>query len=174
MSIEMSSMYCYQPCRSTSSWVFILILLIAAPLANAQRLAFTLPGLDQQLVRLTDFRGRWVVVNFWATWCTPCLMEMPELQAFYNANHDYAVVIGVNFEELELARVRQFTKDLSITFPIVLSGDQPISGFDLKGLPTTFLISPKGELADTHLGTVSAAMLKQRIIELEKTSGLSR
>lgn len=160
--------------RFALDWIFILVLLITVPLANAQRPTFTLPNLDQQLVRLTDFRGRWVVVNFWASWCTPCLMEMPELQAFYNTSHDHAVVIGVNFEELEFAKIRQFAKDLSITFPIVLSGGQPVSGFDLKGLPTTFLVSPKGELADTHLGTVNAAMLKQRIIELEKTSDLPR
>ena len=87
---------------------------------------------------------------------------------------DYGTHSGVNFEELEFAKIRQFAKDLSITFPIVLSGGQPISGFDLKGLPTTFLVSPKGELADTHLGTVNAVMLKQRIIELEKTSDLPR
>jgi len=163
-----------QRCRFTLGWIFILILVITVPRANTQELAFTLPGLDQQPVRLADFRGRWVVVNFWATWCTPCLMEMPELQAFHNANRDRAVVIGVNFEELEPAKVRQFAEDLHVTFPIVLSGIQPITGFDLKGLPTTFLISPKGELADTHLGTVNAAMLKQRITELEKTSNLLR
>lgn len=162
-------------CRFIPGCIFILILLLTTgPLANAQMPAFTLPDLDQQPLRLADFRGRWVVVNFWATWCTPCLMEIPELQAFHNANHDHAVVIGVNFEELESAKVRQFAEDLSITFPIVLSGGQPISGFDLQGLPTTFLVSPKGELADAHLGTVNAAMLKQRITELEKTSDLLR
>lgn len=161
-----------QLCRFTPHWTFILALLTAAPFANAQEPAFTLPGLDQQPVRLADFRGRWVVVNFWATWCTPCLMEMPELEAFHKANYDHAMVIGVNFEELEPTKVRQFASDLSITFPIALSGGQPISGFDLKGLPTTFLISPEGALVDTHLGTVNATMLKQRITELEKASAL--
>ncbi|MCP5158460.1 MAG: TlpA family protein disulfide reductase [Gammaproteobacteria bacterium] len=145
----------------------MFVLLTNTPLASAQRPAFTLPSLtSKQPISLADFRGRWVVVNFWATWCTPCLMEMPELQAFHDANHDHAMVIGVNFEELELTKVRTFVADLAITFPIVLSNGQPVPGFELKGLPTTFLVSPSGELVDTHLGTVNAAMLNQRIAEL--------
>ncbi|HRX71451.1 MAG: TlpA family protein disulfide reductase [Candidatus Competibacteraceae bacterium] len=149
--------------------LFALALLITTPCIHAQEAMFTLPGLDQQPIRLADFRGRWVVVNFWATWCTPCLMEMPELQAFHDANRKRSVVIGVNFEELPLAKIRQFIEDLSVTFPIALSGGQPLSGFEVKGLPTTFLVSPQGKLVDAHLGTVNAAMLNQRIAELEKT-----
>ncbi|MCC9002586.1 MAG: TlpA family protein disulfide reductase, partial [Candidatus Competibacter sp.] len=61
-----------------------------------------------------------------------------------------------------------------ITFPIALSGGNPVTGFDLKGLPTTFLISPAGKLVDTHLGTVDATMLAERIAEMEKTSNSTR
>lgn len=149
--------------------IFSVVLLIVAPWVNAREPAFNLPDLNQQTLRLSDFQGRWVVVNFWATWCAPCLMEMPELQAFHDANPERSMVIGVNFEELAPDKIRQFIEDLSVTFPIVLSGGQPLSGFEVKGLPTTFLVSPQGELVDTHLGTVNATMLHQRIAELEKT-----
>ncbi|HNW77412.1 MAG TPA: TlpA disulfide reductase family protein, partial [Candidatus Competibacteraceae bacterium] len=69
---------------------WILTLLLASLSASAQPLNFTLPGLNGQAVQLADFRGRWVVVNFWASWCTPCLMEMPELQTFHEQHADRA------------------------------------------------------------------------------------
>lgn len=155
--------------------VLLLTLLMATThLASAQNPDFALPGLDDQPVRLTDFRGRWVIVNFWASWCAPCLLEMPELQAFHEAHRNRATVLGVNFEDLAPGEVRAFAERLAITFPILLGGDKPIPGFELKGLPTTFLVSPAGELVDTHLGTVNAAMLAERLAELEKTDNSPR
>lgn len=145
----------------------MLALLSATAIASAPALQFTLPDLQDQPVRLTDFRGQWVVVNFWATWCTPCLKEMPELQAFHDDQRGRAVVVGVNFESQSPDKIRAFVAELAITFPVVLSGGRPVPGFDLRGLPTTFLISPTGELVDTHLGLVNAAMLVKTLDELE-------
>lgn len=153
--------------------LLILLFALARPIA-AQEMGFALPDLKGQTIRLADFRGQWVIVNFWATWCTPCLLEMPELQAFHQAHHDRTVVIGVNFEELVASEVQPFADRLGITFPVVLSGGQPVPHFEIKGLPTTFLISPTGQLADTHLGTVNAAMLAERLAELERTNGAAR
>lgn len=159
------------PCRLA----FRLALLLAAVhSASAQGLNFTLPDLDNRPVRLADFRGKWVVVNFWATWCPPCLLEMPELQAFHEAHANRAAVIGVNMEDLAPTEIQSFAARLAVTFPIVLSGGKPVSGFDLKGLPTTFLVSPAGELADTHLGTVTAAMLAERVAKLDKADAPPR
>lgn len=152
----------------------VLALLATLHAVSAQEPNFTLPGLDRQPVHLADFRGRWVVVNFWATWCTPCLLEMPELQAFHDEQINRATVIGVNFESLTPEAIRSFVEQLAVTFPIVLSDGQPLPGFDLKGLPTTFLISPAGKLVDTHLGTVTAAMLAKRLNELAPAAGSAR
>ncbi|MFO1372524.1 MAG: TlpA disulfide reductase family protein [Candidatus Competibacteraceae bacterium] len=151
----------------------LLILLMAVHPANAESLDFTLPNLDNQMVRLTDFRGKWVIINFWASWCTPCILEMPELQTFSEAHRDRAVVIGVNFENIAPTEVRTLTQRLAITFPIVLSGGKLLSGFNLKGLPTTFLISPAGHLANIHLGTVSTAMLTSWLTNMEEQAGHS-
>lgn len=152
----------------------LLILLATTSPAGAQSLNFTLPDLDNRPVRLADFRGKWVIVNFWATWCTPCLLEMPELQAFHEAHRNQVAVIGINFEELAPTEARSFAERLAITFPIVLSGGNPVSGFEIKGLPTTFLVSPTGELVDTHLGTVNATLLVERFAKLEKAENPSR
>ncbi|MBK8534275.1 MAG: TlpA family protein disulfide reductase [Candidatus Competibacteraceae bacterium] len=151
-----------------------LALLALAHPVKAQGVNFTLPDLDDRPVQLADFRGRWVIVNFWASWCTPCLLEMPELQAFHQAYYTRAVVIGVNFEELSAREIRPFVARLGITFPIVLSGSQPIPGFEIKGLPTTFFVSPTGQRVDTHLGTVNTAMLIKQLAELEHASGSAR
>lgn len=153
--------------------LLLTLLLAVAHLARAQNLDFALPGLDAQPVRLADFRGRWVVVNFWASWCSPCLLEMPELQAFHEAHRDRAAVVGINFETISPDEVRTFVEHLGITFPILLSGGEPVAGFELKGLPTTFLVSPAGKLVEARLGSVNAVMLAERLTELEKASSPS-
>ena len=150
-----------------------LLAATAAPL-QAQALDFSLPGLSQQTVKLADYRGRWVIVNFWASWCSPCLLEMPELQAFYEAHRERVTVIGVNFEDRAADEVRVFTDQLAVTFPIALSAGHPVPGFELKGLPTTFLVSPAGKLVDSHLGPVDAEMLAGRLAAQEKTGAPAR
>jgi thiol-disulfide isomerase/thioredoxin len=151
-----------------------LVAMAPLPSVQAREMRFTLADLDDRPVRLADFRGQWVIVNFWATWCTPCVLELPELQAFHETQRGRAVVIGVNFEELDASAIRPFINRLGITFPIALSGGKPTPGFAIKGLPTTFLISPSGQLADTHLGTVDAGWLTARLADLERAENAPR
>ena len=165
---------CCFPFPFGSRWLLALLLLATTASATAQNLDFSLPDPENKPVRLSDFRGRWVTVNFWATWCSPCLLEMPELQTFHETHRASATVIGINFQSLAAAEIRDFAKRLSVTFPIALSGGNPIPGFKLKVLPTTFLISPAGELIYTYEGTVNAAMLAERLAEIEKTGRPAR
>lgn len=144
----------------------LLFILATAGLNNAAaaEVDFELPGLEQTSIRLADYRGRWVVVNVWATWCTPCLDEIPEL-VYFQETHPVqdTVVISVDYEDIDPATLRAFATAQGITYPIALSGGQPIAGFDLKGLPTTFLISPAGRIVNVHLGAITAALLERRI-----------
>ena len=159
------------PFQLNRSLALSLVLLLFVGDIKAQSVNFELPNLDNQTVRLTDFRGQWVIVNFWATWCAPCLLEMPELELFYQTQRSRVTVIGVNFEDAAASHIRPFVAKLGITFPIALSGGQPIPDFKIKGLPTTFMVSPTGQIADMHLGTVNAAMLADRLSELERAVG---
>lgn len=160
-------------CPALSPWLLPLtLLLVLTHSAEATGLNFTLPALDGRAVRLTDFRGQWAVINFWATWCTPCLMEMPELESFHQDQRGRAVVIGVNVEDLPPSEIRSFVKRLGITFPIALTAGQQVPDFHLEGLPTTFLVSAAGTLAEVHLGTVNATLLTERLVELERAGGL--
>ncbi|HXH03080.1 MAG TPA: TlpA disulfide reductase family protein [Candidatus Competibacteraceae bacterium] len=146
-----------------------LLLLLGSPGLRAAPLDFTLPDLEGQPVRLADLRGRWVVVNFWATWCPPCLKEMPELEAFHRRVEGQGVsVLGINFEDAEPAELKQFIQDRfqGLSFPLLQGRAKPIPGLSLYGLPTTFIIAPDGELANTHLGQVTAALLELKLQEL--------
>ncbi len=89
--------------------------------AVADPVDFELPGLDGKTYRLADFRGKWVLVNYWATWCPPCREELPELEIFYN-NHkdDDAVVIGVAMESIKLERLQKFVDKQFLSFPILI------------------------------------------------------
>ena len=106
-----------------------------------------LKGLDGKIDQLSDYKGKWVVANYWATWCPPCREEMPELQGFHDDHHKTdGVVIGINAENAEQKKIETFLEDYFITYPNYISG--PVTSSELgriPGLPTTFLVSPEGE-----------------------------
>lgn len=115
------------------------------------KLDFTLPDVravdGTKTISLADYRGKWVIVNFWAAWCPPCRREMPDLQEFYSKHQEAgdAVVIGVNFQEEDLAKARAFLNDLWLEFPMAyLPPAQRLPGFTIRGLPTTYVIHPEG------------------------------
>ena len=109
---------------------------------------------------LADHRGHWVIVNFWATWCNPCLKEMPDLDAFDVARDDVEV-IGLAYEEIEPADMTAFLKEHVVHYPIaVLDVYKPPADFDTpRGLPMTYVIAPDGKVAKKFLGPVTAADL---------------
>lgn len=124
--------------------------------------------LDGKTVKLSDFRGKWVVVNYWATWCPPCRVEMPELGFFYDAHKDKnAVVLGVNYEDNSPSQVKTFLEQEDIKFPIVrqkgrIDGKTTPFG-PLRGLPTTYMVTPKGEVVAARTGMVDQKMLEEFI-----------
>lgn len=117
---------------------------------------FELPDSEGRLHRLRDLRGQWVLVNFWATWCTPCVTEIPVIQKFVNTHANTLSAIGVNFEEIDRATLAEAIEHLEIEYLVVQAGDAPIVPFEpLKGLPSTFLVSPEGRLVYRHTGELS-------------------
>jgi thiol-disulfide isomerase/thioredoxin len=125
---------------------------------------FAMQDLDGQTHRLSDYRGRWVILNYWATWCPPCVEELPELAAFQAANPQHQV-LGINFEDIDPELVRRFGEEHGINFPVLPTGPEPPTFTRLRGLPTTQIVNPAGKLVADHVGTVTRQMLEDFIQE---------
>lgn len=128
-----------------------------------------LKDLDGNMANLKDYRGKWVVVNYWATWCPPCREEMPELQAYHDTHKDVdGVVLGINTEVLSGDKIKEFLDDYFVTYPNFSSG--PVSHSELgsiPGLPTTFLVSPDGKVEARQVGGVTRQMIENFIQKWE-------
>ncbi len=123
----------------------------------AEPVDFELPGLDGKVYRLSDYRGKWVLVNYWATWCPPCREELPELEVFHSNHKDKdAVVLGVAMERIKKDRLQKFVDEQFLSYPILMM--EPAASTELgrvPGLPTSYLIDPQGELAARQVGPVT-------------------
>lgn len=145
--------------------VLILLVALFATTANAgDTVDFTLPDLSDKPVSLSDFRGKWVVVNYWATWCPPCLEEIPDLVDLYDNNRDKLVVLGINHEEVNDEYLREFVESHLISYPILRAEPVPVTPLGpVLGLPTTYIISPKGEAMARQEGPVTREAIEKYI-----------
>jgi len=129
-----------------------------------QAVDFKLPTLSGRPFKLSNYRGQWVIINFWATWCRPCLQEIPELIWFSENYRGRAVVVGVNYETTKLRSVRNFISNHGIGYPVVRIGETPLEPFEpLKGLPSTFFVSPRGEYVARYVGRLTARDIEKFI-----------
>lgn len=156
----------------TSIFAFSLLLISLPSSANSN---IEFKKLDNKIVKLSDYKGKWVIVNYWATWCPPCRVEMPELSLFHeeHKNKD-AIVLGVNYEDIDKKKVESFLTEQMINFPVVKESQAPngksTSFGALKGLPTTYMVSPTGEVVATRVGMVNQKMLEGFISKYNKMS----
>ena len=114
---------------------------------------FTLMSSLGSDISLSDYKGRFVLLNFWATWCPPCVKEMPALNLLHNklSGDNGLQVVGVHVGPA-LATVKQFLKERPVDFDIVIDKNMALSGWEVSGLPTTFLISPSGKIIYKAVG----------------------
>ncbi len=149
--------------------LLFVVLMIFSPALWAVDFAFT--DTEGKAHKLSQYKGKWVLVNFWATWCPPCRKEIPDLSDFHLENED-AMVIGVNYEPgLKDERLKKFMALYLVSYPMTRVNDEIINALgEPRGLPTSFLIDPKGNVMKKITGMVSDRSLNKIIAQYESRS----
>ena len=147
-------------------YLLVALLLIvgmsAAQAATAAKPALSVKTLDGGTFDLSQQGGKWVIVNFWATWCSPCLKELPDISAFVAAHKDKVAAIGLDFEDAEKDEIEQFLKKHPLSYPVAqVDIDNPPKDFEApKGLPNTYVIAPDGHVAKAFMGPITTKDLE--------------
>lgn len=125
---------------------------------------FSLEKLGGGEVRLSDYRGQWVIVNYWATWCAPCRKEIPDLSRLHEERAD-VTVLGLAFEELDDSDFYSFLEDFEITYPILKVDvyDPPMPFGAPVALPTTIILDSQGRAVKSFIGPVTRQAIEQYI-----------
>ena len=171
---------------------YFIILLLIAPLHTSQALSFSdfvdsvkqlmpwhesvqslnfeLMDTNGKIFTEKNTKGKYLVVNFWASWCTPCLKEIPAFVEFYKENSDHVEILGLDFEPVNLEVIDQFVERFSINYPIILYthiNDSQYTKFgEIVGMPTTLIYNPEGELLQTFMGEITIEDLYKYISPL--------
>ncbi len=124
-----------------------------------------LTSLDGKAIKLSDFKGKVVVLNFWATWCPPCRREIPDFVALQKQYADKGlVIIGVSLDEGGAAVVKPFVKKIGINYPVVMGDQKTIAAYGgIQVVPTTFIIDKTGKVAAQHEGGADRATFESEI-----------
>jgi len=154
--------------------LIVLMLNAAGLLADAETtepVDFALQRLHGDEVSLGEYRGSWVVLNYWATWCAPCRKEMPDLSALNEARDD-VIVLGLAYEDTELENFDEFLEEFQPSFEILLvdvyAPPEPFGA--PKVLPTTIILNPAGYPVKTYLGPVTREAIES-FVDTAVTSG---
>ncbi|MCE7951234.1 MAG: TlpA family protein disulfide reductase [Xanthomonadales bacterium PRO7] len=144
--------------------LFALLLVAVVPaFAAAPNPQLSVKTLDGSTFDLAAHKGKWVIVNYWATWCSPCLKELPDISAFVAAHKDKVAAIGLDYEDAESTDIEKFLKTHPLSYPVsIVDIDNPPQDFGApKGLPNTYVIAPDGHLAKIFLGPLQAKDLAE-------------
>jgi peroxiredoxin len=154
------------------SWLAALVLtlfvgtfLFSTRLRSEPAPDWTLKNLDGKTVSLSDFKGKVVVLDFWATWCPPCQAEIPhfiELQNEFKAKG--VTIVGLSVDSIAPADVAKFAKDNGMNYPIVMADEKTATAYGAdQGIPTTVVVDRKGNIVATHAGLTDKETFKSEI-----------
>lgn len=138
---------------SCTKWIVFILLCCFTTISSA-RITGQIPDSHGRIVKASDLRNKWVIVNYWADWCSGCIEEIPELNRFYQNNRDQNVVIlGVNYDQLPPAYLQQSIQQTGIEFPVLLEDPRLLWHLgEVSVLPTTFIVNPNGDVMRKIIG----------------------
>lgn len=160
-------------------WAFALATFFTVVGASAASAAdqvadFSFKDIDGKAHQFSEYRGKWVIVNYWATYCGPCLSELPALNNIAKKFKDKVVVLGMEAGETPTDELKAFVKAKKVNYPVAPTQDSTMFALGLLyGVPTTFIVSPKGQIVDTHMGAVTVAQL-QSYLHDDRSSALAK
>jgi peroxiredoxin len=142
------------------------------PAVGMQAEDFQLDDLDGKTQRLSQYRGKIVLVNFWATWCKPCKLEMPAMQASFDKLRDKGFVVLAINELEDDAKVREFIKQYGYTFPVLMDRDNKVANqFGVFGIPVTVFVDERGVVQEYIRGQLLTEQKIQEVVDrLQSTS----
>jgi thiol-disulfide isomerase/thioredoxin len=131
---------------------------------------FSFQDLDGKRHTLSGYKGKWVLVNFWATWCPPCLEEMPDLIKLHDKHHKTdLVVLGVAMDYRNAATVKEFAEQMLVTYPIILGTKESAAQVGpINGLPTTYLFDPQGKKVAYQVGLITREAVESYMVSKKK------
>jgi peroxiredoxin len=147
------------------NWFVLFVPLLLLMASQVRAVDYELPDVDGQMQSLDQYQGKWVIVNYWATWCGTCMKELPDLVSMHESNKDKdIVVVGVNFESIGNEQLKAFVAEQSIPYPVLRSEPVPVTALGkVPALPTTYIIDPDGNVVAGEVGLVSRQNLEDYI-----------
>lgn len=132
---------------------------------------FSLKSADGTSYELSKYKGKVVVVNFWATWCGPCRKEIPDfIEAYKKHRGNGLEIIGISLDQDGWTKVTPFVKQSKINYPVVLGDQQVVENYGgINAIPTTFIVDRNGNIVDQHTGTMTLKELEAKLKPLFKT-----
>ncbi len=150
---------------SIKAFFFTFFLLLLS--TEAKAVDYELPDVNGQIQSLDQYKGKWLIVNYWATWCGTCMKEMPELISLHENNKDNdIVVVGISFEDIERKDLKAFVSDKAIPYTVLNTEPVRVTPIGkVPALPTTYIINPEGKVVAGEIGIVTREDLESYITQ---------
>ena len=139
-------------------------------LSDKKAADFKLKTLEGKEIKLSDYRGKIVIIDFWATWCPPCRKGIPDLISLQDEFKKEVVVIGISLDQQNTIKdLKPFIENYKINYPVVLGDEKVVKDYGgISAIPTSFIIDQKGNIVDSHIGLVPKAVYVDQIKSLLK------